>query len=253
MELRFDDKVVLITGASSGIGRAMALVFGQSGAKTVLNFNHRREQAEDAVGLITKSNGRAFAWQADVTCAKAVGDMVAQTVREFGPVDILVNNAGAALGLCPVTEMTEEFFDKVMDVNLRSAFLCSRAVLEPMIEKKDGVIINISSVVARHGGGAGELAYTTAKGALSSFTRGLAREVAKHNIRVNTIAPGPTRTAFHENIFDPEKLQSLIPRIPLGRLGKPEDMVGTALLLASEAGNYITGQSIEINGGFWIV
>ena len=156
-------------------------------------------------------------------------------------------------GVKKLSEMSDEFWDNVMAVNLRSAFLCSRAVLSPMIERKKGAIINTTSVVARHGGGPGEVAYTTAKGGLSSFTRGLAKEVGMYGIRVNSVAPGVIKTAFHGGHFTQEKMDMLTSRVPLGRLGVPEDVVGAVLLLASDAGSYITGQSIEINGGFWVI
>jgi len=139
-----------------------------------------------------------------------------------------------------------------MALNLRSAFLCSRAVLPHVIERGGGAIINVSSVVARHGGGSGELAYTAAKGGLSAFTRGLTRELSKYHIRANTLAPGPTDTPFHEGLRTRDALEAITARIPLGRLGLAEDMVGAALFLASDAAGYMTGQSIEVNDGFWL-
>lgn len=253
MELRFDDKVVLVTGASSGVGQAVAQAFGASGAKVGVNCFQHRQPAEKTVGAIRDGGGEAVVCQADATDGDAVACMVAEVNKELGPIDVLVNNAGAAFRLCPFVEMTDQFWDRVMAVNLRSAFLCSRAVVPHMIERGSGVIINVSSVVARHGGGPGELAYTTAKGGLSAFTRGLAKELAQYRIRVNTLAPGPTDTPFLRGLFTHEKLESLIPRIPLGRLGMPDDMVGAVLFLASDASGYITGQSIEVNGGFWVV
>ncbi|MFH1929723.1 MAG: 3-oxoacyl-ACP reductase family protein [Chloroflexota bacterium] len=253
MELRFDDKVVLVTGASSGIGQAIAHAFGASGAKTAVNYYRHREPAEETVKAIRDGCGQAIVCQADVTDRDAVARMVAQVNEELGPVDILVNNAGAAGRLCPFVEMTDEFWDHTMALNLGSAFLCSRAVAPQMIGRNSGVIVNVSSVVARHGGGAGQLAYTTAKGGLSAFTRGLAKELAPHGIRVNTLAPGPTDTPFHKGLFTREELDSLIPRIPLRRLGVPEDMVGAVLFLASDYAGFMTAQSIEVNGGFWMV
>jgi 3-oxoacyl-[acyl-carrier protein] reductase len=166
---------------------------------------------------------------------------------------VLVNNAGSGIKLCPLPEMTDEYWDAVMAVNHRSAFLCTRAVASGMIERGSGTIVNVSSVVARHGGGIGELAYTAAKGGLSAFTRCLAKELAKHGIRAYTLAPGPTDTPFHEGIRSRETLESIVTRIPMGRLGLARDMVGAALFLASDASSFITGQSIEVNGGFWVV
>jgi len=176
MDLRFDGKVVLITGASSGIGRAIALGFGASGAKTALNCHRRTEAEDDAARIISGAGGVARVYQADVTDRPAVEAKFGRVHDELGPVDILVNNAGAANKLVSFAEMTDAYWDDIMALTLRSAFLCCRAVLPHMIERGGGAIINVSSVVARHGGGPGELAYTAAKGGLSAFTRGLTRE-----------------------------------------------------------------------------
>ena len=170
MELRFDDKTVLITGASSGIGKAIVLGFGASGARTAINCHRRVEAAEQAAKTIHDGGGVAVVYQADVADREAVDAMFARVRSDLGPVDILVNNVGAAYRLVPLAEITDEYWDSIMAVNLRSAFLCCRVALPHMIERGGGVIINVSSVVARHGGGAGELAYTTAKGGLSAFT-----------------------------------------------------------------------------------
>lgn len=252
MEMRFDNKVVLVTGASSGIGRAVAEAFGAAGAKVAVNYRRHRESAEQSVQKIQAAGGAAIAVEADVTQTAAVTKMVATVTETLGPVEILINNAGAAVELCRLVDMSEDLWDRILGVNLRSAFLCTRAVLPAMLQRKAGVIVNISSVAARLGGGPGEVAYTTAKGALNSFTHGLAKELAKDGIRANTVSPGATRTNFHEGIFEPGKLDSLAPRIPLGRIGVPEDLVGAVLLLASDAGSYITGQTLEVNGGLWV-
>jgi 3-oxoacyl-[acyl-carrier protein] reductase len=245
-------KVAIVTGAGAngGLGHAIALELARAGANVAvpdINEAGSKATAEEIKSLGCKS----LALRCDVTDRVQIEQMVARVNAELGPIDILVNNAGAGFRLVPLVEMTEEFWDQVMALNLRSAFLCCRAVAPKMIERKAGVIINMSSVVARHGGGVGELAYTTAKGGLSAFTRGLAKELAKHGIRVNTVAPGPTDTPFHKGVRTHEELLGIATRIPLGRVGKPEDIVGAVIFLASDAGGYITGQSIEVNGGFW--
>ncbi|WP_406677998.1 SDR family NAD(P)-dependent oxidoreductase [Moorella sp. ACPs] len=251
MELRFDGRVVLVTGASSGIGRAIAHAFAMSGAKVAVNCYRNLEAAEKLVNTIRDSGGQAMLYQADVTDREAVEGIVAKIDKELGPIDVLVNNVGAAIRLCPFLEISDELWKNVLNVNLYSAFLCSRAVVRQMIDRRRGVIINISSVVARQGGAVGEVAYATAKGGLSAFTRGLAKELAQYGIRVNTVAPGATDTPFHAGLRSREELESFVERIPLGRLAMPEDIVGAVLFLASEASSYITGESIEVNGGFW--
>lgn len=252
MDIRFDNKVVLVTGASSGIGKALALAFGASGARTAVHGHRHRAAAEETARAIRAGGGTAGVYQADVTDRAQVEQMVARVNAELGPIDVLINNAGGAFGLHPLTEMTDEFWDRVMAVNLRSAFLCCRAVAPQMIERKSGAIVNLSSVVAKSGGGPGELAYTTAKGGLTAFTRGLVKDLSKHGIRANAVAPGPTDTPFHEGVRSRETLEGIVPRIPLGRLGLAEDIVGAVLLLASDAGQYITGQCLDVNGGFYL-
>jgi len=253
MEMRFDHQVVVVTGASSGIGEAAALAFGASGGKTVVHCHQHRAAAEETARKIRAAGGTALVCQADLTDRKQIEALLAEANAALGPVDVWVNNAGSAIGLRPLLDIADEFWDEVFAVNLRSAFLCCRAVAPQMMERKSGVIVNVSSVVARHGGGPGELAYTAAKGGLSALTRGLAKELAPHGIRVNTVAPGPTDTPFHDGLRTHAQLEALIPRIPLGRLGVADDNVGAILFLASEASRFITGQSVEVNGGFWVV
>jgi 3-oxoacyl-[acyl-carrier protein] reductase len=245
-------KVAVVTGAGAngGLGHAIALELARLGAHVAVpDINEPGSQA--TAREIKNLGQKSLALGCDVTQRTQVERMIAQVNAELGAIDILVNNAGAGFRLVPLVEMTDEFWDQVMALNLRSAFLCCRVIAPQMIERKVGAIINMSSVVARHGGGTGELAYTAAKGGLSAFTRGLAKELAKHNIRVNTVAPGPTDTPFHKGVRTHDELLGIATRIPLGRVGTPEDIVGAVAFLASDASSYITGQSIEVNGGFW--
>jgi 3-oxoacyl-[acyl-carrier protein] reductase len=245
-------KVAVVTGAGAngGLGHAIALELARLGAHVAVpDINEPGSQA--TAREIKNLGQKSLALGCDVTQRTQVERMIAQVNAELGAIDILVNNAGAGFRLVPLVEMTDEFWDQVMALNLRSAFLCCRVIAPQMIERKVGAIINMSSVVARHGGGTGELAYTATKGGLSAFTRGLAKELAKHNIRVNTVAPGPTDTPFHKGVRTHDELLGIATRIPLGRVGTPEDIVGAVAFLASDASSYITGQSIEVNGGFW--
>ena len=246
MKVDLKGKISLVTGAAQGMGKAIAEAFAANGSKVIFADIDYEKVKENAAKL----NG-CMAVKMDVTNTNMVFDAVDKAVKQMGAIDILVNNAGGMGGLCPFPEMSPEHWDKVINLNMRSAFLCARAVVKGMIEKGSGVIINVSSVIAHAGGATGEVAYSAAKGGASALTRGLAKELCQYGIRVNTIAPGATDTAFLE-AFDRKKIEEFIPRIPLKRLGQPEDIANAALYLASEASSFMTGQSLEVNGGFWV-
>src|SRR5215468_4194125 len=176
----FRGKVALITGASSGIGRATAERLGASGASVAINYKNNKDGAEDARRKITDAGGRAIAIQADVSCSCGVKELVERTVAELGPIDVLVNNAGSLVERLKILELTEVRWDEVMNLNLKSAFLCSQAVAASMMERKTGAIINVSSIAGRNGGALGSSAYAAAKGGMISFTKGLAKELAPH-------------------------------------------------------------------------
>ncbi len=246
MKVDLNGKVSLVTGATRGMGKAIAEAFAANGSKVILAGRDYDKAKENAAKL----NG-CMAVKMDVTDKDMVFEAVDKAMKQMGAIDILVNNAGGMGGLCPFPEMSLEHWDKVINLNMRSAFLCARAVVKGMIETGSGVIINVSSVIARAGGATGEVAYSAAKGGMSALTRGLAKELCQYGIRVNTIAPGATDTAFLE-AFDRKKIEEFIPRIPLKRLGQPEDIANAALYLASDASSFMTGQSLEVNGGFWV-
>ena len=196
MDLR--DQVALITGASSGIGHATALAMARHGARVGVNYLKNRAGAEQAVEAIRKAGGEAMAIQADVTAGAQVQTMVATLRKQWGRVDIHVNNAGDLLARRTLADMTEDYWDQVMALNLKSVFLCAKAVWEEMAARKSGCIINISSIAGRNGGGHGAAAYAAAKGGLLTYTKGLAKELAPHGIRVNGVAPGVIATPYHE-------------------------------------------------------
>src|SRR5262245_37185583 len=183
-------KVALVTGASSGIGYATALALAESGARVSLNYHRNEGGATAARDHIVAAGGRAIALPADVTRAAEVQELVQRTVTELGPIDILVNNAGSLVERLRLLQLTEERWDEVIDLNLKSAFLCSQAVAASMMERKTGAIINVSSIAGRNGGALGSSAYAAAKGGMISFTKGLAKELAPHGIRANAVAPG---------------------------------------------------------------
>lgn len=250
MELQ--GQVALITGASSGIGRATAEAMGRRGAKVGVNYCKNRAGAEAAAEAIRKSGGEAEVVRADVTRGEEVRAMVEAVRRRWGRVDILVNNAGDLLARRTLADMTEEYWDQIMALNLKSAFLSVKAVWEEMAARKTGCIINITSIAGRNGGGPGAAAYAAAKGGLLTYTKGLAKELAPHGVRVNAVAPGVIATPYHERYSPPELFQKYIAGIPLGRPGTSEEVADVIVFLASPAARYITGETIEVNGGMWM-
>ena len=244
-----DGKVALVTGASSGIGRATAVALAGCGASVAVNFHRNESGAEAARAEVINAGGRATVVQADVTRAADVSALVARVVEELGPVDILVNNAGSLVERLKILELTEERWDEVIDLNLKSAFLCSQAVAASMMERKAGAIVNVSSIAGRNGGALGSIHYSTAKGGLITFTKGLAKELAPYGVRVNAVSPGVIDTPYHERFSTPEAMKAYVGGIPLGRVGTPEEVASVIAFLASDAASYLCGETIEINGG----
>jgi 3-oxoacyl-[acyl-carrier protein] reductase len=245
-------KVAIITGAASGIGRATAVTLAESGAAVTINYKRNEKDAELLRKQIVSMGGRAITVQADVTLASDVEALVKRAAEEFGPVDVLVNNAGSLVERLRILELTEERWDEVMDLNLKSAFLCSKAVVPSMMERKAGAIINLSSIAGRNGGALGSIHYSTAKGGLITFTKGLAKELAPFGVRVNAVSPGVIDTPYHEQFSSPEMMKNYVNAIPLGRVGKPEEVAKVIAFLASDAASYLAGETIEINGGMFM-
>lgn len=247
-----EGQVALITGASSGIGRATAEAMARKGARVGVNYHKNRAGAEEAVETIQKLGGQAMAVHADVTSSVEVSAMVIAVTQRWGPVDCLVNNAGDLLRRSTLADMTEEYWDQIMALNLKSVFLCVKAVWESMAARQSGCIINVSSIAGRNGGGPGAAAYAAAKGGLLTYTKGLAKELAPHGVRVNGIAPGVIATPYHERYSPPELFAKYIQGIPLGRAGTSEEIADVIVFLASPAARYITGETVEVNGGAWM-
>jgi len=245
-------KVAVVTGASSGIGRATAEMLAANGALVAINFHRNQAGAESAHAEIIKEGGSAILIQADVTRASDVQALIDQTVAELGPVDILVNNAGSLVERLRILELTEERWDEVIDLNLKSAFLCCQAVAGSMMERKTGAIINLSSIAGRTGGALGSIHYSAAKGGLITFTKGLAKELAPFGVRVNAVSPGVIDTRFHEQFSSPEMMKTYASMIPLGRVGAPVEVANVICFLASDAASYLAGETIEINGGMFM-
>jgi len=243
------NKVALITGASSGIGRATAEVLGASGARVAVNYFKNDKGANEAVAAIKASGGEAVALKADVRKAAECAALVAATEKAFGPIDILVNNAGSLVERMRILDLTEERWDEVFDLNLKSAYLCCRAVAKSMMDRKSGVMINVSSIAARNGGGLGASHYAAAKGGMTTFSKSLAKEMAQHNVRVNCVEPGVIDTPFHEQFSTPELMKAFTASIPMGRVGTSAEVAQAIAFLCSDASSYLCGESIEINGG----
>jgi 3-oxoacyl-[acyl-carrier protein] reductase len=244
-----EGQVALITGASSGIGRATAEALARKGARVGVNFHKNQKGAEQVVETIRRAGGDAHAIRADVTRHDDVQAMVAAVRRLWGRIDVLVNNAGDLLARRTLADMTEEYWDQIMALNLKSVFLCVQAVWEEMAARKSGCLINVSSIAGRNGGGPGAAAYAAAKGGMLTYTKALAKELAPHGIRVNGVAPGVIMTPYHERYSSPDLLQRFVANIPMGRAGTAEEVADVIVFLASPAARYITGETVEVNGG----
>jgi len=245
------NKVVLITGASTGIGAGAAKAFGANGARVAVHYNKSKNEAEKVAAEIERSGGKAFLVAGDVSGSMICKDLVNKTVAHFGRIDVLINNAGGLVQRMPVESITDALFDQVINLNVRSAMMCTGAAAVQMKKQgAGGAIINVTSIAARHGGGPGAVLYAAAKGFVSTMTRGHAKELVKDKIRVNAVAPGVIMTPFHERFSTPQMLEGFKATIPMNRLGTAEECAGAFLFLASEQmSGYMTGQILEVNGG----
>ena len=247
--LSLEGKVAIVTGSGQGIGKAIALTFAKAGADLAIT-DINPVTAEFTASAINDLGRRSLAVSADVCENSQVEKMVNETIQKFGGVDILVNNAGGGFPTVPLLEMAEEAWDKVVTLNLKSTFLCCRAVGRVMVKQRRGSVINMASMA-----GLGPLPlgtnYGAAKAGVKNLTETLAMELAPYRVRVNALAPGPIETPMTAELYqkDPELREQRLKNIPLKRLGKPEDIANLALFLASDASDYITGQTILVNGG----
>jgi 3-oxoacyl-[acyl-carrier protein] reductase len=239
-------KTALVTGGAKGIGGAISSALAENGAKVMAHYLMSEKAAREMVKKFPNGSGTV---QADVSDPDQVKRMMAEVLNKMGKIDILVNNAGSQLKISSTEDMTLELWNKVLALNLTSAMICAKGVIPGMKKNSWGRIINISSISARSGGGPGGIAYACSKGAMTTFTKGLAKELGAFGITVNAIDPGVILTEIHEKFNTPENLENLRKMTSLGRLGQPEDCAGTVVFLASDSASYITGATIAINGG----
>lgn len=250
--MRLQDRVAMVTGAGSGIGRAIALALAREGARVaVLDINEAG--ARETVLAIEKEGGQGHVHRADITRKAEIDAAVAEIVKRWGTVHILVNNAGWDK-VEPFVKSTEETWDKVLAINLKGPIICTRAVLDPMMAQGYGKIVSIASDAGRVGS-TGEAVYSAAKGGIIAFTKTIAREMARHRINVNCVSPGPTETPLFATVAaeNPKLADSLKRVIPFGRLGLPEDLAPVVVFLASDDAGFITGQVLSVSGGLTMV
>jgi 3-oxoacyl-[acyl-carrier protein] reductase len=245
----FSEEVAWVTGSSTGIGAASAVALARQGCRVAVHYNRSEDEAREVLEQITASGGDAMLVGGDVSDAGEVERMAREVEDRYGRLDILVNNAGSLIERRSFSEMTEDLWDRVISVNLKSVFLCSKAVLPMMKRQGSGRIINMTSVAARNGGGPGSAAYASAKGGVSTLTRAMAKELVSENILVNGVAPGIITTPFHDRFTPPDVRERMTAVIPIGREGTPEEVAGAVLFLASPWANYLVGEIIEVNGG----
>jgi 3-oxoacyl-[acyl-carrier protein] reductase len=245
-------KVAIITGGARDIGRQASLKLAAAGAKVCFNYFENKEQADETLQMIKDAGGEAIAVYGDMTKSADVKNVVDACIAAYGNVvHVLVNVAGGLMGRKPLAELDEDFWDAVMNVNLKSVYLVTRATVPYMTE--GGAIVNFSSQAARDGGGGGASAYAAAKGAVLTFTRGMAKELGPKGIRVNCISPGMINTTFHNTFTKQEIRTNVAAATPLRREGRAEEVGDLVLYLAGDSSSFINGESVEINGGTYFV
>lgn len=244
----------LITGSSTGIGAAVAKAYAAHGMRVIVHYKSSEAEANAVVAEIRAAGGEAHALQADVSDSAATEDLVGKAADKLGGLDVLVNNAGALVKRTPIGEVDDAFFDSVVDLNVRSVVMASKAALPHLKQSGHSSVINLSSVAARNGGGPGSSLYASSKAFVLNLTRGMAKEFLPFGIRVNAVSPGVIMTPFHERYSTPQQIEAMRQTIPMGRVGTPQENVGAFLFFASPSmSGYVTGQTLEVNGGQFMV
>ncbi|MBI3949833.1 MAG: SDR family oxidoreductase [Acidobacteria bacterium] len=242
-------RVALVTGASSGIGQAAAVELGRNGATVIIGFRKNEKGAQETLERVQQAGGSGVLGRADVSEASAVTELFSLCQNRHGRVDILVNNAADPVAHAEFEDWTVDMFDRVMAINFRSVLLCCQSALRLMKPARYGRIINVSSIGAIAGGSPWTLPYAATKGAVETFTRGLARAVGRYGITVNAVSPGSIDTPMQHAFANPDYIGQMAAETAVGRVGKPQDVAGLILYLASEASSFITGQVFRVDGG----
>jgi NAD(P)-dependent dehydrogenase (short-subunit alcohol dehydrogenase family) len=247
-------KTALITGASRGIGAATAICLAHHGvSRFILHYNSNRQGVDAVLGAVRSLGADAEAIQANLGHIAGIHDFLEKLKQSRVEPDILVNNAGSLVKRAKLLEFTEELYDEVMNLNVKSAWFITQAMAPSMLQRGSGVIVNLSSIAARNGGGPGATVYAAAKATIAAMTKGLAKELAPQGIRVNAVSPGTVDNDFHVQFSNRQILDSVVSMTPAGTLGTNEEIADTILFLCSNAARYIHGQTIEINGGVYMV
>lgn len=246
--MKLKGKVAVVTGGGRDIGRAVSIKLAREGAKVVLNYFESEEEGEETLRLIKNENGKAIAVEGDMTKPEDIQKLLSETKAAFGEkVDVLVNVAGGLFGRRSISEIDEDFYNQLMDVNFKSVYLVTQA-FKPLMGN-GGSIVNFASQAARDGGGPGASLYAASKGAVMTFTRSLAKEFGPEGIRVNALCPGMISTKFHDDFTKNEVREKVAASTPLKREGKAEEVADAVCYLASDNASFITGNNIDINGG----
>jgi NAD(P)-dependent dehydrogenase (short-subunit alcohol dehydrogenase family) len=247
-------KTALITGASRGIGAATAITLARHGVtRFVLHYNSNRQGMDSVLATVGSLGAEATAIQANLGRISGIHEFLDKLKESRVEPDILVNNAGSLVKRAKLLEFTEELYDEVMNLNVKSAWFITQAMAPSMLQRSDGVIVNLSSIAARNGGGPGATVYAAAKATIAAMTKGLAKELAPKGIRVNAVSPGTVDNDFHVQFSTRQILDSVVAMTPAGTLGTNEEIADTILFLCSKAARFIHGQTIEINGGMYMV
>jgi len=243
-------KTALVTGASRGVGSATALGLARNGAsRVIIHYNSYPQGAEETLAAVRAAGADGELIQANLGVDTGIRSFLEELKKRGPAVDVLVNNAGSLVKRAGLMEYTQELFDEVMNLNVKSAYFIGQVVVPHMIDRSSGIIVNLSSVAGRNGGGSGATIYASAKAAVTCMTMGMAKELAPKGIRVNAVSPGTVDNHFHQQFSTREILDSVVKMTPAGRLSTNEDVSDVILFLCSDAARYVHGQTIEINGG----